>query len=166
MADLQKETPSYACLARTGQWTRPKSPLVISARSSGSASCSLASLCLELSNRRPGAIKRNSPKILKHAWRALHSKMSLRVPRPEAVLTAKQLQNHFDAFDQMLKQSGIPPIWNGKALVPWKDYHKNSIEFARDCHVQLGIDQPQLQLKGAYSKPVWDPNSQIWQQAD
>ena len=54
-------------------------------------------------------------------------KKSLLVPRPEAVLTAEELQNHFDAFDQMLKQSGIPPIWNGKALVPWKDYHKNSI---------------------------------------
>lgn len=93
-------------------------------------------------------------------------KKSLRVPRPEAVLTAEQLQNHFDAFDQMLKETGLPPIWDGKALVPWKDYHKNSIEFARDCHLQLGIDQPQQQLKGTYSKPVWDPNSQIWQQAD
>ena len=93
-------------------------------------------------------------------------KKSLRVPRPEAVLTAEQLQNHFDAFDQMLKETGLPPIWDGKALVPWKDYHKSSIEFARDCHLQLGIDQPQQQLKGTYSKPVWDPNSQIWQQAD
>ena len=47
---------------------------------------------------RPGAIKRNSPKALKLAWRALRSKQSLKVPRPEAVLTAEQLQNHFDGF--------------------------------------------------------------------
>ena len=91
---------------------------------------------------------------------------SLRMPRPEAVLTAEQLQNHFDDFDQMFEETGLPPIWNGKALVPWKDYHKNSIEFARQCHGQLGIDQPQKQLKGTYSKPVWDPNSPIWRHAD
>ena len=93
-------------------------------------------------------------------------KKSLRMPRPEAVLTEEQLQKHFDAFDQMFKETGLPPIWNGKTLVPWKDYHKNSIEFARQCHGQLGIDQPQRQLKGTYSKPVWDPNSPIWRQAD
>ena len=47
-------------------------------------------------------------------------KTSLRVPRPEAVLTDEQLQNHFEAFDQMLKETGLPPIWNGKNLVAWK----------------------------------------------
>ena len=93
-------------------------------------------------------------------------KKALRLPKPEAVLTEEQLQSHFDDFDQMLKETGLPPIWNGKALVPWKEYHKNSIEFARQCHGQLGIDQPQRQLKGTYSKPIWDPNSLIWQQAD
>ena len=93
-------------------------------------------------------------------------KQSLRVPRPEVVLKDEQLQNHFDAFDQMLKETGLPPVWNGKTLVPWKDYHKNSIEFARQCHGQLGIDQPQQQLKGTYAKPVWDPNSPIWRQVD
>ena len=30
-------------------------------------------------------------------------KQFLRVPRPEAVLTDEQLQSHFEAFDQMLK---------------------------------------------------------------
>jgi len=50
--------------------------------------------------------------------------------------------------------------------VPWKEFHKNSIEFASQCHGQLGIDQPQRQLKGTYAKPVWDPNSSIWRQAD
>ena len=93
-------------------------------------------------------------------------KQSLRVPRPEAVLTDEQLQSHFDAFDQMLKETGFPPVWNGKTLVPWKEFHKYSIEFARQCHGQLGIDQPQQQLKGTYAKPVWDPNSSIWRQAD
>ena len=93
-------------------------------------------------------------------------KTSPKVRRPEAVLTEEQLQNHFDAFDQMLKETGLPPIWNGKTLVAWKEFHKNSIEFARQCHGQLGIDQPQRQLKGTYAKPVWDPNSPIWRQAD
>ena len=93
-------------------------------------------------------------------------KRSAKVPRPEAVLTAQQLQNHLDAFDQMLQETGLPPIWNGQALVPWTEYHKHSIEFARQCHGQLGIDQPQRQLKGTYSKPVWDPKSPIWQHVD
>ena len=93
-------------------------------------------------------------------------KTSPKVRRPEAVLTEEQLQNHFDAFDQMLKETGLPPIWDGQALVPWTEYHKHSIEFASQCHGQLGIDQPQRQLKGTYSKPVWDPNSRIWQQTD
>ena len=93
-------------------------------------------------------------------------KQSLRVPRPEAVFTDEQLRNHFDAFEQMLKETGLPPVWNGKTLVAWKEFHKNSIEFASQCHSQLGIDQPQRQLKGTYAKPVWDPNSSILRQAD
>ena len=93
-------------------------------------------------------------------------KTSLRVPKPEAVLTDEQLHNHFDEFDQMLKETGLPPIWNGKTLVAWKEFHKKSIEFASQCHGQLGIDQPQQQLKGTYAKPIWDPNSPIWRQAD
>ena len=93
-------------------------------------------------------------------------KKSLRVPRPEAVLTDEQLNKHFDAFDQMLKETGLPPIWNGKTLVTWKEFHRSSIELARQCHSQLGIDQPQKELKGTYAKPVWDPNSPIWLQAD
>ena len=58
-------------------------------------------------------------------------------------VTDEQLQNHFDAFDQILKETVSPPIWNGKTLIPWKEFHKHSIEFARQCHGQLGIDQPQ-----------------------
>ena len=121
--------------------------------------------CLWSGATKPGAIKRNSPKDLKHdGERTLQT--VLKVPRPEAVLTDEQLQSHFDAFDQMLKETGLPPIWNGKTLVPWKEFHKKSIEFASQCHGQLGIDQPQRQLKGTYAKPVWDPNSSIWRQAD
>ena len=93
-------------------------------------------------------------------------KQSARVPRPEAALTDEQLQNHFAAFDQMLKETGLAPIWNGKSLVDWENYHKNSIEFARQCHGQLGIDQHQRLLKGTYAKPFWDPNSPIWRKAD
>ena len=54
-------------------------------------------------------------------------KQSLKVPRPEAVLTDEQLQAHFDAFDQLLKETGLPPIWNGKTLVPWKEFHKTRL---------------------------------------
>ena len=88
------------------------------------------------------------------------------MPKPKAVLTEEQLQNHFGAFDQLLKETGLPPIWNSKSLVAWKDYYKNSIEFARQSHGQLDIDQPQQQLKETYAKPIWDPNSPIWRQAD
>ena len=89
-------------------------------------------------------------------------KTSLRVPRPETVLSAEELQSHFDEFDQIFTETGLPPIWNGNALIEWKVYHKDSIEVARRCHSNLGIDQPQKQLNGTYSKPVWDPGSEIW----
>ena len=42
-------------------------------------------------------------------------------------------------------------------LGAWKEYHKNSIEFASQCHSQLGIDQPQQQLKGTYANPFGIP---------
>lgn len=89
-------------------------------------------------------------------------KRSLDKPSPRSILSAKELQNHFDQFDQIVIESGLPPIWNGKALVPWKIFHKDSIEWARQCIAQLGIEQPQHQLKGTYAKPVWDPDSEIW----
>lgn len=89
-------------------------------------------------------------------------KKSFNVARPENVLSADQLQNHFEEFDRIVKATGLPPVWNGKTLVPWKSFHQDSIAFARQCHVRLGIDQPQRQLKGTYSKPVWDPDSPIW----
>jgi len=88
--------------------------------------------------------------------------MSLEMPRPESVLSAKELQYHLNEFDQIVIRTGLPPIWNGKALVPWKDFHQDSIELARQCHAQLEIDHPQQQLKGTYAKPVWDPDSHIW----
>ena len=83
-------------------------------------------------------------------------------PNPEKNLSPNELQDHFDEFDQILKQTGLPPIWNGETLVPWKIFHAATIEIARQCHTELGITQPQKQLKGTYSKPVWDPSSKIW----
>ena len=83
-------------------------------------------------------------------------------PRLEKVLLVEDLENYFDEFDSMFKSTGLPPVWNGETLVPWTDFHKDSIKIAKQCHEELGIDSPQKQLKGTYSKPVWDPNSKIW----
>ena len=69
-------------------------------------------------------------------------KTSLSVQSPETVLSAEELQKYFVAFDRIFKEMGLPTIWNGKILVPWRVFHKDSIEFARQCHVRLGIDQP------------------------
>ena len=76
-------------------------------------------------------------------------KTSLSVQSPETVLSAEELQKYFVAFDRIVKEMGLPPIWNGKTLVPWRVFREDSIEFAGKCHVRLGIDQPQKQLKGA-----------------
>ena len=84
------------------------------------------------------------------------------IPRPEQVLSIKDLERHFDEFDNIFKTTGLPPVWNGRILVPWKEFHKESINVAKQCHEQLGIERPQKQLKGTYSKPVWDPNSKVW----
>lgn len=89
-------------------------------------------------------------------------KTSLDISGPASFLSAKELRKHFDEFDQIVIETGLPPIWNGEALVPWKIFHKVSIELARQCHAQLGINHPQQQLKGTYARPVWDPNSDIW----
>ena len=89
-------------------------------------------------------------------------KTILNTPKPEKVLSVEKLQNYFDEFDRIYNETGLPPIWNGETLVPWKIYHRDSIKIAKQCHTELGIAQPQKQLKGTYSKPVWDPNSKIW----
>ena len=83
-------------------------------------------------------------------------------PRLEKVLLVEDLENYFDEFDSMFKRTGLPPVWNGETLVPWTDFHKDSIKIAKQCHEELGIDNPQKQLQGTYSKPAWDPNSKIW----
>ena len=83
-------------------------------------------------------------------------------PRPEKVLSVEDLDYYFDEFDSIFKRTGLPPVWNGETLVPWTDFHKDSIEIAKKCHNILRIDNPQKQLKGTYSKPAWDPNSKIW----
>ena len=83
-------------------------------------------------------------------------------PRPEKVLSVEELENYFDEFDSIFNSTGLPPVWNGKKLVPWTEFHKDSIQIAKQCHKELGISNPQKQLKGTYAKPVWDPNSAIW----
>ena len=89
-------------------------------------------------------------------------KQSFSQTRPEDVLSPDNLQVHFNEFDQIFQAAGLPPIWNGEQLVPWKRYHRESIFIAKNCHTKLGITQPQKQLRGTYGKPVWDPNSTIW----
>lgn len=89
-------------------------------------------------------------------------KQSFSQTRPEDVLSPDNLQVHFNEFDQIFQATGLPPIWNGEKLMPWKIYHQKSIVIAKSCHTKLGIMQPQKQLRGTYGKPVWDPNSPIW----
>ena len=83
-------------------------------------------------------------------------------PRPEKVLSVEELENYFDEFDSVFNSTGLPPVWNGKKLVPWTEFHKDSIQIAKQCHKELEISNPQKQLKGTYAKPVSDPNSAIW----
>jgi len=83
-------------------------------------------------------------------------------PRPEKVLSVEELENYFNEFDNIFNDTGLPPVWDGKMLVPWTDFHKDSIEIAKQCHEELGINNPQMQLKGTYAKPAWDPKSAIW----
>jgi len=83
-------------------------------------------------------------------------------PEPEKVLSVEELNHYFDEFDSIFSSTGLPPVWDGQTLVPWTDFHKDSIKVAKQCHEALGIAKPQKQLKGTYAKPVWDPNSTIW----
>ena len=84
-------------------------------------------------------------------------------PDPIVKLSPEDLERHFAIFDQIFKNTGLPPIWDGNQLVPWKIYHKQSIIVASQCHKKIGITKPQKQLRGTYSKAIWDPNSDIWQ---
>ena len=72
-------------------------------------------------------------------------KQSFSQTRPEDVLSPNNLQVHFNEFDQIFQATGLPPIWNGEQLVPWKIYHRESIVIAKSCHTKLGITQPQKQ---------------------
>ena len=75
-------------------------------------------------------------------------KQSFSQTRPEDVLSPNNLQVHFNEFDQIFQATGLPPIWNGEKLMPWKTYHRESIVIAKRCHTKLGITQPQKQLRG------------------
>ena len=80
-----------------------------------------------------------------------------------AAVTPESLPRHFEEFDQIFRDTGLPPIWDGSKLVPWRVFHQQSILVAKQCHEQLGIIRPQKELRGPYAKPVWDPSSEIWQ---
>ena len=90
-------------------------------------------------------------------------KQALNTAKTEASVTPEELPKHFEKFDQIFRETGLPPIWNGETLMPWTIFHKESILVAKQCHESLEIKQPQKELRGTYSKPVWDPNSEIWQ---
>ena len=49
---------------------------------------------------------------------------------------------------------------------PGMSYHKESIIVASQYHKKLGITKPQKQLRGTYSKAIWEPNSDIWQSSE
>ena len=75
--------------------------------------------------------------------------------KAEAAVTPELLPTYFEEFDQIFRDTGLPPIWNGNTLVPWTVFHQESILVAKQCHEQLGIVRPQNELKGPYAKPVW-----------
>ena len=81
----------------------------------------------------------------------------------EKTIKPEDLQTHLKQFNQIFDETGLPPIWDGNKLVPWREYHRESIQVAKRCHEEMGITRPQQQLRGSYAKPVWDPGSQIWQ---
>ena len=54
-------------------------------------------------------------------------------PNPENVLSVEELENYFDEFDSIFNSTGLPPVWNGKMLVPWTEFHKDSIQVAKQC---------------------------------
>ena len=81
----------------------------------------------------------------------------------KTTLNAENLQAHYDEFNHLFDATGLPPIWDGQKLVAWKEYHQESIKIAEQCHQSLRITDPQKELRGSYSKPVWDPGSEIWQ---
>ena len=90
-------------------------------------------------------------------------KQPLSEAKTAAAVTPESLPRHFEEFDQIFRDTGLPPIWDGSKLVPWRVFHQQSILVAKQCHEQLGIIRPQNELRGPYAKPVWDPSSEIWQ---
>lgn len=90
-------------------------------------------------------------------------KQPLSEAKTAAAVTPESLPRQFEEFDQIFRDTGLPPIWDGSKLVPWRVFHQQSILVAKQCHQQLGIIRPQNELRGPYAKPVWDPSSEIWQ---
>lgn len=51
--------------------------------------------------------------------------------KTEAGVTPEELPRHFEEFDQIFRETGLPHIWNGETLVPWTIFHKESILVAK-----------------------------------
>ena len=66
-------------------------------------------------------------------------KNSIKAGSPEGNLNPENLQKHFDEFNEIYDRTGLPPIWDGVRLVPWREYHKESIQIAEQCHQQIII---------------------------
>lgn len=57
---------------------------------------------------------------------------------------------------------GMPPIWDGRLLVPWYRFHSESIRIAERCHHILGVKAPQKELSYPYNGDAWDPRGTYW----
>ena len=87
----------------------------------------------------------------------------IKIARLRTNMTTRGSTKNCNEFDQIFDATGLPPIWNWKRLLPWKEFHQKSIQIAKECHQELGITRPQQELGGSYSKPVRDPMSDVWQ---
>jgi hypothetical protein len=126
--------------------------------------CALAlTLVCGLFGQRAWSYQTSMTKNFEACMDAAPFKHPLSETKTEAAVTPESLPRHFEEFDQIFRDTGLPPIWNGNKLVPWTMFHKESILLAKQCHEQLGIMRPQKELRGPYAKPVWDPSSEIWQ---
>ena len=126
--------------------------------------CALAlTLICGLFGQRSWSYQTSMTKNFEACMEAAPFKHPLSETKTEATVTPESLPKHFEEFDQIFRDMGLPVIWNGNKLVPWKVFHKKSILLANHCQEQLWIIRPQNMLRGPYAKPVWDFSSEILQ---
>ena len=65
-------------------------------------------------------------------------KQPLSQSKMEAAVTPESLPRHFEEFDQIFRDTGLPPIWDGSKLVPWTVFHKQSILLQSSATNNLG----------------------------